>query len=133
MRFKRHIDFEHGLRPIDIAALMNIVFLLLIFFMFNYTFVIRPGIKVNLPRSVSGDSVKYDNLEISISPDSAIYVNNKILTAQQLKVLLGQAAKAKEAVLIKANRSSPLERVVEIWDMCRESGVAEINIVTNQK
>jgi len=133
MRFKRHIEFEYGLKAMDIAPLINIVFLLLIFFMLTYTFVMQPGIKVNLPRVVTKEAVKYDTLEVAISSDSAIYINNKILNMQELKVLLNQAAKVKGAVLIKADRRVPLDKIVEIWDMCRDSGITQINIVTNQK
>ncbi len=47
MRFKRHMELEHGLKQIDIAPLIDVVFQLLIFFMLTSSFVIQPGIKVN--------------------------------------------------------------------------------------
>lgn len=133
MRFRRHLELEHGLKPIDIAPLINIAFLALIFFMLTYTFVMQPGLKVNLPRTITSEAGKYENLEITISADSSIYIHNKILTLQELKTLLNQTVKAKGSVLIRADRRTPLDRIVEIWDMCRDLGMAQINIVTNQK
>ena len=133
MRFKRHMEFEHGLKPIDIAPLINVVFLTVIFFMLTYTLVMQPGLKVNLPRTVTSDAVKYESLEITISSDSSVYMNTKILASQELKALLNQAAKAKSPVLIKADRRAPLGKIVEIWDMCRDLGISQINILTDQK
>lgn len=133
MRFKRRMEIEHGLRQIDIAPLIDMIFQLLIFFMLTSSFVIQPGIKVNLPKAVSSEAVKYENLEIIISAENVTYLNGKVITVQELKNLLKQVAKRDQPILIKADRQASLGRVVEIWDMCRDYGVKQINIATDQK
>ena len=50
-RFKRHIELEHG--RLDLAPLIDVVFLLLIFFMLTSSFVIQPSITINLPKAVT--------------------------------------------------------------------------------
>jgi len=133
MHFKRHIELEHGLRQIDIAPLIDIVFQLLIFFMLTSSFVMQPGIKVNLPRAVTSEVVKYENTEILISSENVVYLNDNVVNTQELKTLLKQVAKMKQGILIKADRRASLGRIVEIWDMCRDFGVTQINIATNQE
>lgn len=133
MRFKRHMELEHGLKQIDIAPLIDMVFQLLIFFMLTSSFIMQPGIKVNLPKAVTSEVVKFENIEIVISSENVTYLNGKVITTQELKNLLGQVAKKKQSILIKADRRASLGRVVEIWDMCRDSGIAQINIATNQE
>ena len=133
MHFRRHTELEHGLKPIDIAPLIDMVFQLLIFFMLTSSFVMQPGIKVNLPRAVTSEVVKYENLEVVISSENVIYINGKVITVQELKTLLKQAAKAKGSVLIKSDKRASLGRIVEIWDMCRDLGITQINIATNQE
>ncbi|MFH0912854.1 MAG: biopolymer transporter ExbD [Candidatus Omnitrophota bacterium] len=133
MHFKRHIELEHGLRQIDIAPLIDIVFQLLIFFMLTSSFVMQPGIKVNLPRAVTSEVVKYENTEILISSENVVYLNGNVVNTQELKTLLKQVAKMKQGILIKADRRASLGRIVEIWDMCRDFGVTQINIATNQE
>jgi len=71
------------------------VFQLLIFFMLTSSFVMQPGIKVNLPRAVTSEVVKYENLEVAISSENVIYINGKVITIQELKVLLKQRQKRK--------------------------------------
>jgi biopolymer transport protein ExbD len=133
MKFRRHMELEHGLKSIDIAPLIDIVFQLLIFFMLTSSFIIQPGIKVNLPKAVTSEVVKFDNVEIVISGENVAYVNGKVTTAQEMDLLLKQAAKRNQSVLIKSDKRTSLGKVVEVWDMCRDAGVSQINIATNQK
>ncbi len=133
MRFKRHMELEHGLRQIDIAPLIDMVFQLLIFFMLTSSFIIQPGIKVNLPRAVTSEVVKFQNLELVISSENVVYLNGKVITLAELKPFLKQVAERKQAILIKADKRASLGRVVEIWDMCRDLGITQTNIATNQE
>ncbi|MDD4980866.1 MAG: biopolymer transporter ExbD [Candidatus Omnitrophica bacterium] len=133
MHFRRHMELEHGLKQIDIAPLIDIVFQLLIFFMLTSSFVMQPGIKVNLPKAVTSEAVKYENTEIIISSENIVYLNGKVVNSAELKTLLKQVAKAKQGIMIKADRRASLGRIVEIWDLCRDLGVAQVNIATNQE
>jgi biopolymer transport protein ExbD len=133
MYFKRHMELEHGLKQIDIAPLIDMIFQLLIFFMLTSSFVIQPGIKVNLPRAVTSEVVKFENMELVISSENVTYLSGKVVTMAELKTMLAQVAKKKQSILIKADRRASLGRVVEIWDMCRDVGIAQINIATNQE
>jgi len=133
MRFKRHMELEHGLRQIDIAPLIDIVFQLLIFFMLTSSFIMQPGIKVNLPKAVTSEVVRAENIEILVSGENVTYVDGRVVTIQELKKLLKQVAQRKQSVLIKSDRRASLGRVVEIWDIARELGIAQINIATNQE
>ena len=115
MQFKRHMELEHGLKQIDIAPLIDMVFQLLIFFMLTSSFIMQPGIKVNLPRAVTSEVVKHENVEVAISSENVIYINGKVITAQELKTLLKQTAGAKGSILIKADRRASLGRIVEVY------------------
>lgn len=134
MKFKRHIELEHGLRQIDIAPLIDMIFQLLIFFMLTSSFIIQqPGIKINLPKAITSENIKYENIELIISNENIIYLNGKVVTTKELKSLFTEVAKRKQAILIKADRGASLGRVVEVWDMCRDLGVREVNIATIQQ
>lgn len=133
MRFKRHMELEHGLKQIEITPLIDMVFLLLIFFLLTSNFVMQPGIKVNLPKAATSEIVQYENIEIIISAENVTYFNGKVLTAGELRNLIKQLAKRKQPLLIKADRRASLGRVVEVWDMCRDLGVTQLNIATNQE
>lgn len=133
MRFKGRMELEHGLKQIDIAPLIDIVFQLLIFFMLTSSFIMQPGIKVNLPKAATSEVVKYENIELLVTGENVTYLNDKVVTMDELKALFKQAAKHNQTILIKADKRSSLGRVVEIWDLARDLGVAQINIATNQE
>ncbi|MDP2923157.1 MAG: biopolymer transporter ExbD [Candidatus Omnitrophota bacterium] len=133
MRFKRHMELEHGLRQIDIAPLIDMVFQLLIFFMLTSSFVMQPGIKVNLPKAVTSEAVRPENIEIILSSENVIYLDGKVVTTQELRNLFKQVAKRKQPILIKSDKRASLGRVVEVWDMARDLGITQINIATNQE
>ena len=132
MRFKRHMELEHGLKQIDIAPLIDVVFQLLIFFMLTSNFIIQPGIKVNLPKAVTSETVKTENIEIVISGENVTYTNGRVVTQAELKSLLTQVVRRQQSILIKADRRASLGRVVEVWDLCRDLGINQISIATNQ-
>ncbi|MBU3912097.1 MAG: biopolymer transporter ExbD, partial [Candidatus Omnitrophica bacterium] len=60
MRLKRHVQFEKG--HLDIAPLIDCVFLLLIFFLLTSNFIFQPGIKINLPKAVTSEVVQENTL-----------------------------------------------------------------------
>jgi len=133
MRFKRHIELEHGLKQIDIAPLIDMVFQLLIFFMLTSSFIVQQGIRVNLPRAITSEITKQNQLQISISSENIIYLNERVVTIQELKDLLKNLDRKDIPVLIKADRKALLGRVVEVWDILREAGLSHINIATTQQ
>ncbi len=133
MKFKRHMELEHGLRQIDIAPLIDMIFQLLIFFMLTSSFVMQPGIKVNLPKAVTSEVVQYENIEVMVSGENVTYINGKVVTTQELKKMFKEVANRKQAVLIKSDRRASLGRVVEIWDIARDLGITQVNIATNQE
>lgn len=133
MRFRRHMKLEHGLKQIDIAPLIDVVFQLLIFFMLTSSFVMQPGIKVNLPKAVTSEVVKPENIEILVSGENVTYFNGKVVTMKEIRNLLKQVSRRGQAILIKADKRSSLGRVVDIWDLARELGIEQVNIATNQQ
>jgi biopolymer transport protein ExbD len=133
MKFKRHMELEHGLQQIDIAPLINMVFLLLIFFMLTSNFTIPPGISVNLPKAVTSELVKEEAMEILISAENLIYLNGRVTSLAEMRTIIKRIARKNPPLLIKADKRACLGMVVEIWDLCRDLGVSRINIATNQE
>lgn len=132
MRFKRNVELEHGLRQIDITPLIDMVFQLLIFFMLTSSFIMHSGIKVNLPKAVTAEPAREENLVIAISRENVLYLDKKVITNRELKGVFSRAKKDNMPVLIMADQYASMGRVVEVWDMARDSGVEEVNIATER-
>lgn len=133
MRFKRRVKTITGeLGTIDIAPLIDVVFQLLIFFMLTSAFIIQPGVRVRLPRAVTSEVLDEKNLVITITGENVLYIQDKVVTLSELRVMLKEAARKNISVLIKSDRTVSIGRVVEIWDICRQENISQLNIATQQ-
>jgi biopolymer transport protein ExbD len=130
MRFRKHIKEDFGLRQFDIAPLIDVVFILLIFFMLTSSFVVRPGIKVDLPKTVTHQSVESRRINILISSQDVVYLNDKVVSDKELEDYLQGNKEDINSVFIKADKYSSLGRVVSVWDIARKVGLSHVNIAT---
>jgi len=128
VRFKKRVNVEAGLRQIDIAPLIDCIFLLLIFFMLTSSFVVMPGINVKLPKAITSEEVNVQTLTIVVSSEDIIYIEGKPLTIKEVE----QAVKKEkiDSIFIRADRDSSLGAVVAIWDICKKEGIDKIGIAT---
>ena len=134
MQFRRIVRRSQLAKgQIDIAPLIDCVFLLLIFFMLTSNFILQPGIRVQLPRAVTSEVIDSENVVIAVTSQDLIYLNEKPVQIGPLTERLRAAGTEGAHVLIKADRGASVGRVVEIWDLCREIGIAQVNIATSQK
>ena len=128
MKFKRRTELEKG--KLDIVPLIDVVFLLLIFFMLTSSFIFQPGIKVNLPKAITSEVIYKESIILVITKNDVIHLNERAITMDELTTRLAIAAKEDRPLLIKADRGASLGKVVEVWDLCREEGISQINIAT---
>lgn len=134
MRFdklKRRTEIKKG--QLDIAPLIDVVFLLLIFFMLTSNFIFQPGIKVSLPKAITSEVISSENIIITVTGQDLLFLNDQPITISELTATLREAAGQRKSLLLKSDTNASLGRVVEIWDLCRELGIPQINIATNQK
>ncbi|MFA6378752.1 MAG: biopolymer transporter ExbD [Candidatus Omnitrophota bacterium] len=133
MQFKRSVKIGQGLDQINITPLVDVVFLLLIFFMLSSSFVFQSGITVKLPKAVTSEVIKEENLIITITSENVLYINDKVSTMKTLRQELQKKENKERLILIKADRRASLGRIIDIWDLCRELGIERVNIATNQE
>ena len=129
-RGRRHEIKKGGL---DVAPFLNVFFLLLIFFMFSSSFIFQPGMKVNLPKAVTGEVVSQENVVITITKGDVMYLNDRPITTEELASQLSVMAKEGTALLLKADRGSSLGKIVELLDLCRLKGVSQVSLATAQE
>jgi biopolymer transport protein ExbD len=133
MHFKRRLLYEQGLKQMDIAPLINIIFLLLIFILLILGFTELPGISVGLPGLATSANFKARNLEIVIDKQGIVRYKGQEVSLSELRSLLVQLPLSKTAVLIKADKAVALTSVMELWKICQELGLQQVNIATTRE
>lgn len=126
MRLKR--QSAEGV-PVDIAPLIDVVFLQLIYFMLTSSFVLHPGIRISLPKAVSSQRISASNIVITLSKEHVIYWDEQVVTLKELRRKLNQLGGGKP-VLIRADKHAYVDKLIALWDLCRDAGYHEIHIAT---
>jgi biopolymer transport protein ExbD len=134
VKFKRRIKLQHGIEQINLVPMVDVIFQLLIFFMLTSSFTFPSSIPVKLPKAVTSDVIKEQNLTITISSEDVVYLQDQVITLKELSEFLSREAQASEhrPILIKADRRASMGRIVDVWDLCRELGLEQIHIATNR-
>ena len=114
----------------DLTPLIDCVFNLLLFFMLTSSFIIQPGIRINLPKALTSETIHDTSLVVTVTEDNLIILNENAVTLEDLAVQFEKAAKNNVPLLIRADRKASLGKVVEIWDLCRDVGLTRVNIAT---
>ena len=132
------MEFERSKKTkmhLDIAPLIDIVFLLLIFFMLTSNFINQPGIKITLPAAQSAEPQNTQHLIISITEDNRLFLNENQVELNNLKEVLKikLTETEKKIVVIKADKKINLELAVKVMDISKSAGAENVVIGTDEK
>ena len=135
MEFRRQIRTEDS---INLTPLIDVVFLLLIFFMVSTTFTKETHLAVDLPEaSTEAEVVATAGIDIVISAGGDYTINGKALVNQQAKTLrrgLEQVAagNVKQPLVITADAKADHQAVVRAMDVAGQLGFAQLRITTKK-
>ena len=115
----------------SLSSLTDIVMLLLIFFLLSSTFIIQPGIKVNLPEADSSEKVLEKSITITIAKEG-IYLNDKQVSLNELGANMNSLQKSNvdDVVIVKADKDATVNQLVEVMDICKKAGFRVLNLAT---
>ncbi len=117
---------------LDVTPLIDVVFLLLIFFMVTTTFASRSGIGVKLPEAQAKERPPAHVVELTLTAKGELFLDKTRLAPGGLAAALAEAARAHpgEVVVIRADAAVPHGRVVKAMDAARSAGFRRLAIAT---
>ena len=118
---------------INMSPLIDMTFLLLIFFMVTAVFVQESGVKVNKPRAATADSLAQENLLITLAKDGGVHYGGREILPSQLPSIVKSVQGGKLPVVIVADEGAPTGTLVRIIDLCRLGGAVEVNIAASRE
>lgn len=123
---------------INLTPLIDVVFLLLIFFMVSTTFTKETHLSVDLPEAVGEQSTELpEQIEILINSDGSYSVNGMALVNDKAVTLKSALEKTAEGnnelpLVITADAKTPHQAVVQAMDVAGQLGFARLSITTRQ-
>ncbi len=132
MRLKRYLKTEEG---IILTPLIDMIFLVVIFFMINASMAINPSISVNLPDAFSGKSVLEKQIVVTITDAGDIYIGKERVTLSKLPMIVkDRMQKSKRrAVFLQIDGEVRYRYVIKVIDILRLSGISQLSLVTTKK
>lgn len=126
---------QNGGATINIAPLIDVVFILLIFFMVTTTFVQDRGIPVTRPAAAHAQALEPDSLRISVVASGAIYIEGREMTLPALREhVIRYVERHRDApVVIIPDESLSSGRLVEVMDEVKRGGAGVISIATGNR
>mgnify|MGYP002629545483 CR=1 FL=1 len=132
MRFRRK---KNEISEVDMSPLIDMVFILLIFFMVSSTFTKDMKLDLERPGASSASRASSKVIRVYIDNQAQVYINAqpvKLWAVQgQLREIL--RASTEKSILVITDETIPVEKLIELVDQCRLSGAKDVAVATKKE
>ncbi len=122
---------------IDLTSLIDVVLNLVIFLLLTTTFVVQPGLQVNLPQAATQEkTVEKQEWFVILTKDDRLFFNDRLLTLSELRTALQEKLQegfGGQPLIIKADKEVQHGKVVEILDLAKGLGINQLAIATTPR
>ena len=120
---------------IDISPLIDMVFILLIFFMVSTTFVKDMKLDLERPGASSASAASSKSIRVYIDKNSKVFVDGQPTRIWVLQSKVRELLKSgkSESVLVVTDKGVPSERLIEVVDTCRLAGAKDVGVATESE
>ena len=133
---QRRANGQGSTPGINLAPLMDMVFILLIFFVVTTTFVRETGIHVERPQAVWSESLDSRSLRVSITAGGAVYTEGRRVSLAALRdrvARLTRDGQGRTSVVLIADEQTPASRLVEVMDTAKLAGATDVALATRKR
>jgi biopolymer transport protein ExbD len=115
---------------LDLTPMLDIVFIMLIFFIVTTSFIKESGIEVNRPNAETAERDQKGNILVAISENNEIFIDRRKVDLRAIRpnIIRLKAENPEGSVIIQADKASQTGLLVEAMDQIRLAGVQEISI-----
>lgn len=120
---------------IDITPMLDVVFIMLIFFIVTASFVKESGIEVNRPDASTAQSKPRANILIAINDQGEIWINKRKVDESQVRANIERmhAENPQGTVVIQADKEAKTRQLVAVMDAARQAGVYDVSLATEER
>jgi biopolymer transport protein ExbD len=120
---------------IDMTPMLDIVFILLIFFVVTASFVKETGIEINRPQASTATPRETANIKIAIDANDSIWLDKRQVDERSVKAILERMhiENPQGTLIIQADRSSTNDKLVRVMDAARNAGISSISIAAEDQ
>ena len=132
MRHRRHsiIDDENG---VDMTPMLDIVFIMLIFFVVTSSFIKESGIDINQPSAKTAEVKEHGNILVAINAAGQIWIDKRQVDIRAVRANIERlhAENPQGSVVIQSDSSARTGLLVKVMDQVRQAGVLNVSIAAS--
>lgn len=119
---------------INLTSLIDVLFILIIFFTVSTTFIEQPGIELKLPKAKSTEGHTAQKIIVYVDLQKNIFLNDEIVTLKNLAQKVKELADLQKdkSIVLKADAGVTHGVVIQIMDLLREQGIYKIVVSTTK-
>ena len=132
MRFRPK---KQEVENVDVSPLIDMVFILLIFFMVTTTFVKDMKLDINRPSASSATKADSKIVRVYIDNTGEVYIDNQPVQVWAIQSKLRSILRTttEKSVLVVSDDTIPVERLIDVVDECRMSGAKDVAVSTTKE
>jgi len=121
-------------QEINITPMLDVVFIMLIFFIVTASFVKESGVDVDRPSAVTAVVKEKGNILIAITATGEIWVDRRQVDPRAVRANIERlhAENPQGSVVIQADKASTTEMLVQVMDAARQAGVYNVSIAAQE-
>jgi biopolymer transport protein ExbD len=120
---------------VNVTPLLDIVFIMLIFFIVTATFIKEPGIDVQRPPAETAQQQKLVSILVAISTDNRIWINRKEVPLEGVRVAVERLRREnpKGSAVIQSDAGAHSKYLIEVLQQIRDAGVTDVVAVSTKR
>lgn len=134
MRRLRHTTSQENAGSIDISPLIDVVFLLLIFFIVTTVFVKETGVEISKPRAASTQELDRQSILIAITSEGRVWQGGREIGQDGVRAVVAALIEEtpESPVIIRADESTPTQATVTVIDNAKLAGATSVSLATEK-
>ncbi|NCF73372.1 MAG: biopolymer transporter ExbD [Gammaproteobacteria bacterium] len=133
MRKNHSLGYEEESEEINLTPMLDVVFIMLIFFIVTATFIKEAGIQVERPDTYTADTQDDASILIAISASDEVWIDRKERAPQAIRAIIERlhAENPKGSIVIQADEESTNEKLVMVLEAAKAAGVTNVSIASD--
>jgi biopolymer transport protein ExbD len=132
MKFRRGLELQSNL---NLVPMVDVVFQLVLFFLVSTTFILAPGIKLQLPVSGTSESIVQQQIMVTVVSPTELYLNkDRYASVEDLEAAVAAIPaddrKQVQSVIVEADESSAYGLMVQVLDVLRRNDLKNVGLRT---
>ncbi|MDZ7628932.1 MAG: biopolymer transporter ExbD [Parvularculaceae bacterium] len=132
---RQRIGSDSSGDDINVTPLMDIVFIMLIFFIVTSTFVKEPGVEINRPQAETAKERKLAGILVAVTAENEIWINKEQIPLDAVKLAVEglKQENPKATAVVQVDTGAESRYLVEVVNQIRNAGVNDIAVSTEDR